>query len=408
MELAKNCWVEVRPLITSKLESANFAPVLDVLYGLGRSFRFLMVNTKEKDIVERALVRFYLQVCDEQARVQVSNIVRALLDVEVVSVDFPVVEQFGCCLDLELSKNYALPIVNFQQEQLVNLVDELVATFAGVHVCLEVVGVADPNAILGVQKFVYKKTAHDPWLGKALIDQGTDFLGQAIGMNQKDTPTKRSSQVKVDSWTRECEKNAERKLYSNLFTCQIKVYGNSLRNVNGVKSVLPVAMNRFRTFKTHKNQPVTSKLKTPSKYLLQNNVLCNLWWTIPLCFLLFAGVLGWFNPLKFFSSTISMVDLVLPVFVVGLAVCLFVAFKKRQPIVLSTFELAQMIGLPSAIAKLPVALGKVPTARMQLGHKQTQKQTNNKPQENTSKEKQQQPQQNNPMQTSKHRLPSLP
>jgi len=74
-----------------------------------------------------------------------------------------------------------------------------------------------------------------------------------------------------------------------------------------------------------------------------------------------------------------MVDLVLPIFGVGLAVCLFAVLKKRQPIVLSTLELAQMIGLPSAVAKLPVALGKVPTTRMQIGHKeQTQKQTNKK------------------------------
>jgi len=363
-------WVEVRPLITSKLEPANFVPVLDVLYGLGRSFRFLMVNTKDKDVVGRFFVRFYLQVCDEQAKVQVSNVIRALLDVEVVSIDFPVVEQFGVCVDLELAKNYALPIVSFQQEQLVNLVDELVASFAGVQVCLEVIAVADPNAALGVQKFVYKKTSHDPWLGKALLDQGTDFLGQAIGINQKDTPTKKSSQIKVDSWTRECVKNAEHKLYSNLFTCQINIYGDSLRNANGVKSVLPLAMNRFRTFKIHKNQPLTPKLKTPKKHHIRNNVLCNLWWTIPLCLLLFAGVLGWFNPLKFFSSTIFTVDLVLPVLAAGLVVCLFVAFKKRQPIVLSTLELAQMIGLPSAVAKLPVALGKVPTARMQLGQQQ--------------------------------------
>ena len=383
---SSSCWVEIQPLITSKLEPANFAPVLDVLYGLGKSFRFLMVNTSDREVVGRFFVRFYLQVCDEQAKVQVSNIIRALLDVEVVSIDFPVVEQFGVCVDLELAKNYALPIVNFQQEQLVNLVDELVASFAGVQVCLEVIAVADPNAALGVQKFVYKKTSHDPWLGKALLDQGTDFLGQAIGINQKDNHTKKSSQAKVDSWTRECVKNAENKLYSNLFTCQIKVYGDSIKNVNGVKSVLPLAMNRFRTFKTHKNQLLTSKLKTPKKHHIRNNVLCNLWWSIPLCLLLLAGVLGWFNPLNFFYSTIFTVDLVLPVLVAGLVVCLFVAFKKRQPIVLSTLELAQMIGLPCAVAKLPVALGKVPTARMQLGtQQQTPEKQKTKPTPTTEK-----------------------
>ncbi|MDR2719773.1 MAG: hypothetical protein LBC03_03085 [Nitrososphaerota archaeon] len=382
------CWVEVRSLITSKLEPANFVSVLDVLYGLGKSFRFIMVNTKDKEVVGRFLVRFYLQVCDELARVQVSNIIRALLDVEVVSVDFSVTERFLVCLDLELAKNYALPVVNFQQDQLVNLVDELVASFAGAQVCLEVVAVADPNAVLGVQKFVYKKTSHDPWLGKALLDQGTDFLGQAIGINQKEKPTKKSPQTKINSWSRECVKNAEHKLYSNLFTCQIHVYGNSLRNANGVKSILPSAMNRFRTFKQHKNRSVTSKLKTPSKHRIRNNVLCNLWWTIPICLLLLAGVLGWFNPLKIISSTIATVDLVLPVLAAGLVVCLFIAFKKRQPVVLSTLELAQMIGLPSAVAKLPVALGKVPTARMQLGpQQQTAEKQKTKPAPTTKKAK---------------------
>ncbi|MCL2172462.1 MAG: hypothetical protein FWB84_02285 [Candidatus Bathyarchaeota archaeon] len=57
----------------------------------------------------------------------------------------------------------------------------------------------------------------------------------------------------------------------------------------------------------------------------------------------------WFNPLKLIISAISTTDLVLPVFAAGLAVCLFAAFKKRQLIVLSTLDLAQMIDLPSAV-----------------------------------------------------------
>jgi hypothetical protein len=240
-------------------------------------------------------------------------------------------------------------------------------------------------------------------LSKSLIDQGADFLGQAVGIGSKETSTKRPSQGKVDSWTRECVRNAERKLYSNLFTCQIHIHSNSLRNATAVKSVLPSAMNKFRTFKTTKNQqPLTPKLKTPSRHHLRNNVLCNLWWTIPIVFLLFAGVLGWFNPLKFMFALSSM-DLVLPVFAVSLAVCLFVAFKKRQPIVLSTLELAQMIGLPTAIEKLPVALGKVPTARMQLG---TQQQTNE--QNNNSSTPVNSETQKDLSQSGRHRLKAAP
>jgi len=369
------CWVEVRPLITSKLESANFASVLDMLYRVVKPFRFLMVNTKDKTLVERVLVRFYLQFYDDPTKVQVSNVIRALLDVEVVSVDFPVLESFLVCLDLELAKHYALPIVNPQQELQVNLVDGLVASFAGTEGCLEITAIADPNATLSVQKFVYEKTSHNSGLSKTLLDQGMGFLGETIGVNSKDNPTKKSTQVKVDSWTRECVRNAEKKLVSNLFTCQIRIFGNSIKNATGIKSALPSAVNHFRTFKTAKKQHLTSKLKTPPKHHIRNHVLCNLWWSIPLCLLLFTGVLGWFNPLNFIT-TISTADLVLPVLLVILAVCLFAAFKKRHSIVLSTFELSQMIGLPSAIEKLPVVLGKVPISRMQLGTKQTMDEQN--------------------------------
>ncbi|MDR2203192.1 MAG: hypothetical protein LBE76_02615, partial [Nitrososphaerota archaeon] len=157
------CWVEVRSLIVSKLVSANFVSVLDVLFRLGRPFRFLVVNVKDGGVVGRVLVRFYFQFFDEQIKVQVSNVIRALLDVEVVSVDFPVLGMFGVCLDLDLAKHYALPIVNPQQELLVNFVDELVASFTG-EGCLEITAVADPNAVLGVQKFVYEKTSHNSGL----------------------------------------------------------------------------------------------------------------------------------------------------------------------------------------------------------------------------------------------------
>ncbi|MCL2173257.1 MAG: hypothetical protein FWB84_06430 [Candidatus Bathyarchaeota archaeon] len=89
MDLVENncCWVELRPLITSKLESANFASVLDALHSLGRPFRFFVVAPRDGSGYggdERALVRFFLQFADEQTRVQMTNIIRTLLDVEVV------------------------------------------------------------------------------------------------------------------------------------------------------------------------------------------------------------------------------------------------------------------------------------------------------------------------------------
>ena len=103
--------------------------------------------------------------------------------------------------------------------------------------------------------------------------------------------------------------------------------------------------------------------------MVRNNVLCRLWWAIPLNLLLLAGVFGLFNPLNLvLSASLSVWDVGFVGLEVFLAVCLFAVFRKRQPIVLSTQELAQIVGVPSAVEKLPVVLGKVPLARMQLDY----------------------------------------
>jgi hypothetical protein len=390
MDLAENncCWVELRPLITSKLESANFTPVLDALHSLGRPFRFFFFSSRDGSGYggdERALVRFFLQFADEQTRVQMTNIIRTLLDVEVVGDVDPPKSQYRFCVDLELAKNYALPIVFScqRQEFMVNLIDRLVASTAGLGVCVEVVAQADPNATLGIQKFVYNKLASkassSSVVGVSVLDPLVDLIGTGIGQVPKTETSAfgrggRSGQSKVDFWSRELVKHAELKLASNLFTCKLLVFGNSLQTVQAVKKVLPAApTNRLKTFKTTKKpkQHPTTTLKAPTRYWVRNNVLCRLWWAVSLSFLLFAGIFGLFNPITLFTSGFSSsVDLVFLGLAVFFAVCLFVAFRKRQPIVLGTQELAQIIGLPTAIAKLPIALGKVPVSRTQLGFEQ--------------------------------------
>jgi hypothetical protein len=396
---SSDCWVEVRPLIASKMETANFTsvfftPVLDTLHNLGKPFRFFVVAPRDNGGDgcggdgcggERALVRFFFQFSDEQTRVQMSNVIRTLLDVEVVGGANPPKHQYRFCVDLELAKNYALPVVlsGQRQELVVNLVDRLTASMAGLGVCVEVVAKADPNAALGIQKFVYDKLSHKSSLSGVsalVLDPLADLVGAGIGKDpqgESSTVAKsgRSGQNKgVDPWSRELVKNAELKLASNLFTCQILVFGNSLQSVQAVKKALPVApTNRFKTSKTTKKPgqcPITV-LREPSRYVVRNSVLCRLWWAVPLSVLLFVWFFGLFNPLKFVSassvSLLSVVDLGVLGFVVSLAFCLFMVFRRRNAVVLSTQELSQIVGLPTAITKLPIALGKVPVSRMQLG-----------------------------------------
>ena len=398
MALVENdCWVEVRPLIVStKVETANglsvcFIPVLDVLHSLGKPFRFVIVAPRDNgggggDGCERVLVRFFFQFFDEQTRVQMSNVMRTSLDVEVVGGVNPLKHNYLFCADLELAKDYALPLVfNCQRQELVvNLVDRLVASIAGLGVCIEVTVKADPNAVLGTQKFVYDKLSRkSSGAGALFLDPLGDLVGAGLGKNPQNelsaAKSGRSGQNRVDSWSRELIKHAELKLASNLFTCQIRIFGNSLQSLQVVKKTLPAApTNRLKTFKTTKKpkqSPVTI-LREPSRYVVHNSVLCRLWWATPLCVLLLMWFFGLFNPLTFVSSSsflFSVVDFGVLVFVVFLVFCLFLVFRKRNAIVLSTQELSQIIGLPTAVAKLPVALGKVPAARMQLGSKQAKK-----------------------------------
>jgi len=371
-------WVEVRPLVSSELLSANFVAVLDALHSLGVSFRFFLFAPRDGGGGgNRSLVRFFLQFFDEPTRVQMSNIIRTVLDVEVVGgADLPKC-QYRFCADLELAKNYALPIVfNCSQQGVeVNLVDRLVASAAGLDVCVEVAAKADPNAAGGIEKFVYDKLSHKSGVGALFLDPLVDLMGAGIGKDSKiESSAVRGGRLGsgVDCWSRELVKQAELKLSSNLFTCQIRIWGNSLQSIQVVKKALPAAAtNRFKAFKTTrspKHSPTT--LRSPTRYMVRNNVLCRLWWAVPLSIFLCVGVFGLFNPLKLvFSSSfllLSVGDVGFVVFVVFLAVCLLVGFRRRQPIVLSTFELAQIVGLPTAIEKLPLALGKVPLSRMQL------------------------------------------
>jgi hypothetical protein len=210
------------------------------------------------------------------------------------------------------------------------------------------------------------------------FDQGIGILSEiAVGSSTKKEKSEQigrsMQQHKNDPWTKEVIKNAEVKLHSFLFTCQIIIRGNSLEEVQAVKNALPSAMNRFKTFKIRKEQygPI-ALLKKPSKYALRNVILSRLWWIAPICILLLAGLLGVFSPIRFASSSVLTIDSVPIVFAVFWAVCLFIMLRKRQPLVLSIQELAQIIGLPTASEKLPVPLGQVPVSRMQLGSEEEQ------------------------------------
>jgi len=367
------CWVEVKPLITSELKPANFAPVLEALFNSSKPFKFLIVDTKDKNVSGRQLVRFFIQFSDDQIKKQMSNVTKALLNVEVVAAE-PPERKYQCHADLELAKNYALPICNFQEKTEINLIDRIVATIAGSDTAIEITAQGDPRAAVGIQNYIYEKIHRKSSMSKAFSDQAVGVLSEiTVQRNTKNRSAEQTSrsgqQYKNDPWTKEVIKNSEMKLHSSLFICEVRIHCDSTENIQAAKNALPSAMNRFKVFKTEKKPPHTETLflKKPSRHVLRNTLLSRLWWATPMAILLISGLLGVFNPMRLATSaglTVDSAPLTLALFS---AVTLYIAFRKRHPIVLSTQEIAQIIGLPTATAKLPVALGQIPTSRMQLG-----------------------------------------
>ena len=367
----ESCWVEVKPLITSELKPGNFAPVLEALFNSAKPFKFLVVDTEDKNASGRQLVRFFIQFPDEQIKKQMSNVTRALLNVEVIAAQ-PPERQYQRHADLELAKDYALPICDFQEKTEVNLIDRIVATISGSDTAIEITAQRDLRAAVSIQNYIYEKTRSKSSISKAFSDQAVGVLGEiAVQRNTKNRSaeqTSRSGHYKNDPWIKEVIKNAELKLHSSLFTCYITIHADSAEKVQAIKNVLPSATNRFKVFKTEKKPaPIEALLKKPSRYILRNTLLSRLWWITPLAILFLTWLLGAFNILRLATSRGLTVDIVPLSMALFSAFALYIAFRKRHPIVLSTQELAQIIGLPTATEKLPVALGQVPASRMQLG-----------------------------------------
>jgi len=278
-----SCWVEVRPLVTSELKPANFAPVLDVLYNFGLPFRFVIADTKNKGRDGRCLVRFFIQLQNQQMQAQISNIIKTVLDAEITKTNQPIDNlQGSSAVDLELAKNYALPITNCLDKEPQNFVDRIVASIAGSNSCIEITAKADPSAALNIQKFVYEKTSNNnPNINKTIIDQGINIIGETVGQNPKNPTSKTRQTQTIDPWIKEHTKNAQAKLANKLFTCKITIKSTNLQQALTIKNALPATnMNHLKVAKCIKHKPTnttnqktnnTTKLKSPSRYFWRNN-----------------------------------------------------------------------------------------------------------------------------------------
>jgi hypothetical protein len=356
-------WVELRPLGTARIESRSLIGLLNVLYNSGKPFRFYMANCESTVVEGRRAVRFFLELSERNVGEHAARIVEATLDVEAVEAE-PPRTIYERCLELELSKHYALPLCLLEGKVDLNPVDVIVEALSGGTGAFEVFARGDPGARLGIHKYIYSKIGGKASFSKTVSDIFFGALAEAtVQRDSKDISREAwwrySRQRKEDLIIRKELKAIEEKLNMNLFTCEFKIYG-SRDDVEAVMAALPSAMNMFRRFKASGRVEAPMKLLKPSRHSLRN-AFRNFWKVAPAAILAMAYHFDLFNPLR-----LGWVDLSVAALAVVSIFSLLPFLRKRNPIVLSAEEISLIIGLPSSVGKLPIEHGGPPFSRKSL------------------------------------------
>jgi len=355
--VSESFWVEFRPLGTARIEPGNLIGLLNILYNSGRPFRFYVANCESAVVEGRRAVRFFFELLDRSIGEHVARIVEATLDVEAVEAEPPRVA-YERCLELELAKHYAFPVCSLKGKVDLNPVDGIVEALTGGAGAFEVFARGDPEARLGIYKYIRDKIRGKASFSKALSDTLFGVLAEAtVQRDPKDIS--RGRQWKEDPSVRKELEAAEDKLNRNHFACEFKIYGGR-DNVEAVMAALPSALNRFRRFKMARRVEAPMRLIKPSRHSLRN-AFSNLWKAALAAIFVAAYHFGFFNPLR-----LGWVDMLVAALAVASFFPLHSLLRKRNPVVLSAEELSLIVGLPSSVGRLPVELGGAPFSRKSL------------------------------------------
>ena len=346
-------WVEIRPLASGKFDVGNLAGVLDYLYNAGKPFRFCAVNCPSSRVEGLRCIRFFLQLPSAELADRVANVLSASLDAEVIEGSNPPFANYPCYAEFELRNPYALPIRHHQEKPQANPVDVIVGALTRGDSALEVLAVGDSRARGGILRYVNRKLGKSASFTDALIDA---FMGILDAFSGGPPPKK---EVKVlDPFMRERVEAASWKLNRNLFRCELKAYGER-ETIETIGEALPFsAFNRLTVRRVSREAPTSPspELRQPRGRELKATLL-SLLWLIPLILIpSLSFLLGMFDPLR-----LANVDLTIIALTAVLTAVLYAVFRRRPPLILSTDELSLIVGMPTAVGRLPVETG---TARI--------------------------------------------
>ena len=351
------CWVEVRPLASGKFELRNFGGVLDYLYNTGKPFRFFAVNSPSVKVEGLRSVRFFLQLPNVDLADRVANVLRTSLDAEIIKGSEPPARVYERCAEFELRNTYALPICSHNETPYTNPVDTVVGALTRGDAALEVLAVEDRRAREGILRYVGRKTGKSASFADAMVDAATGILGGFFGGRPSTPKDKRQ----LDPFVKERVDAAGWKVNRNLFRCELRAYGDS-ETVEAIGEAFPFAYNRLKVSRVSRAvEAPTSELCKPRGRELKAALL-SLLWLIPLLLIPSATfLLGVFDPLR-----LANVDLTVIMLTAIPTAVLYAVFRRRSLLVLCTDELSLIVGVPTAVDKLPVETGTARITRKQF------------------------------------------
>jgi hypothetical protein len=353
----KPCWVEVRPLASGKFELRNFGGVLDYLYNTGKPFRFFAVNCPSVKVEGLRAVKFFLQLPSADLAGRVANVLRTSLDAEIIEGSEPPVRVYERCAEFELRNTYALPICSHKEAPYTNPVDAIVGALTRGDAALEVLAVEDRRARGGILRYVGRKTGKSASFADAMVDAVTGILGGFFG-GRPSTP---KGKGELDLFVKERVDAAVWKVNRNLFRCELRAYGDG-ETVEAVGEALPFAYNKLRVSRVSRAvEAPTRELRAPRGRELKAALL-SLLWLVPLLLIpSTAFLLGAFDPLR-----LANVDLTVIILTVIPTAVLYAVFRRKPPLVLCTDELSLIVGVPTAVDRLPVETGTARITRKQF------------------------------------------
>lgn len=354
------CWVEVRPLPSGKFEVGNFSSVIDYLYNIGKPFRFYAVNCPSGKVEGLRTVRLFLQLQGGDLAERLANALKSTMDVEVIVGSEPPRKVYPLCAEFALKGYSAQPVCPHKQKPEVNPLDVIIGALSEADSALEVLAVEDRKGKLDIQQYISKKLGKSASFANALMDQAV-AIGNAIA-GVPPPRKKKCGPKEIDVFIKTRVDAAAWKGSLNLFRCEVKAYGDA-KTVEAIGEALPSsALNRFRMAKRLRAVEAPPKELGKPKGREVKASLLRLTAAVPPLLFVFAWLfLGAINPLR-----LANVDLFAVALAAASTAALLLVFRKPEPLILCRDELSLIVGIPTAVGRLPVETGTARLTREQL------------------------------------------